>query len=438
MSSSGRYKALKGMRDILAPDIYTWQKVENAAREIFSSYGFQEIRTPVAESTDLFTRSIGENTDIVEKEMYTFNDKGGRSISLRPEGTASVVRSYVENHLFNLPSPQKYYYSGPMFRYERPQSGRFRQFYQVGVEAFGSAQPSMDAELLSMLRHFLTRLGLETLDFQVNSIGCRECRPRYRQALLEFFSGRLDGLCPDCVRRYSQNPLRILDCKVERCIELRRGAPKVTDYICEDCREHFDSLLSLLKRLHVPYTVNPDMVRGLDYYTRTTFEVKSENLGAQNAVAAGGRYDRLVREFGGPETPAIGFAVGMERLVELLKSSGGQDVPAPSVFVATLGERAGSEGLVIADGFRKSGLWVEVGESGSSLKSQMRRADRLAAEYALIIGDEEIDSGVIKWKRLSDSAQGEWPMSEIGRFFPRDRESPRYSGDNLLGPKETG
>lgn len=420
MSSPGRYKALKGMRDILAPDIFIWQRVENVAREIFSSYGFQEIRTPVAESTDVFTRSIGENTDIVEKEMYTFNDKGGRSISLRPEGTACVVRSYVENHLFNLPSPQKYYYSGPMFRYERPQSGRFRQFYQIGIEAFGSPQPAMDAEILSMLRHFLTRLGLETLVFQVNSIGCRQCRPLYREALLEFFSGRLDGLCADCQRRYDQNPLRILDCKVQRCIELRSGAPKVTDYICDDCRKHFEKLLSLLTRLEVPHTVNPDMVRGLDYYTRTTFEVTSENLGAQNAVAAGGRYDSLVREFGGPETPAVGFAVGMERIVELVKSMSGQEVPVPRVFIANMGERANSEGLAIADSLRQSGVWVEVGDSGTSLKSQMRRADRLASGYVLIIGDEELDSGVVKWKKLSDSTQGELAVPEIGEFFSHD------------------
>ena len=420
MSSSGRYKALKGMRDILAPDIYVWQKVESVAREIFSSYGFQEMRTPVAESTDIFTRSIGENTDIVEKEMYTFNDKGDRSISLRPEGTASVVRSYVENNLSALPSPQKYYYSGPMFRYERPQSGRFRQFYQMGVEAFGSAEPAMDAEVLSMLRHFLARLGLETLNFQVNSIGCRDCRPLYRDALLDFFSGRFDGLCPDCKRRYDKNPLRILDCKLQRCTELRTGAPKVTDYICDDCRKHFDRLLSLLTRLEVPYRVNPDMVRGLDYYTRTTFEVTSENLGAQNAVAAGGRYDRLVKEFGGPETPAVGFAVGMERIIELLKSAGGLEVPVPEVFIANIGNRANSEGLAVADGLRQSDIWVEVGDPGTSLKSQMRRADRLASKYVVIIGDEELDSGVIKWKKLADSAQGELPLSEIGRFFSQD------------------
>ncbi len=283
------------MQDILPPDIYIWQKVEKVSREVFSSYGFQEIRPPVMEATNVFTRSIGENTDIVEKEMYTFTDKGDRSISLRPEGTASVVRCYVEKNLHTLPSPQKFYYTGPMFRYERPQSGRFRQFYQIGVEAFGDPSPRMDAEVISMLRRCLERLGLKGVTFNVNSIGCAECRPAYREQLMEFFAGGLDSLCPDCNRRYHTNPLRILDCKVERCREMRKGAPKVTDSLCSDCRTHFDSLLSFLGQLGVSHTVNPDMVRGLDYYTRTTFEVTSENLGAQNAVAAGGRYDRLVK-----------------------------------------------------------------------------------------------------------------------------------------------
>ncbi len=417
MSSSERYRVLKGMKDIMPPDISIWQRVEAVAREIFGSYGFREIRPPVLESTAIFTRGIGENTDIVEKEMYTFDDKGGRSVSLRPEGTASVVRCYVENHLHTLPSPQKYYYSGPMFRYERPQSGRFRQFFQVGVEAFGSARPEMDAEVLSMLRHFLTRLGLPSLNFQVNSIGCENCRPAYKETLRNFFAGKLEGLCPDCNRRYEANPLRILDCKVERCIELRKGAPKVTDHLCGDCRTHFDRLLTLLGMLGIPHTVNPDMVRGLDYYTRTTFEVTSENLGAQNAVAAGGRYDRLVGEFGGPATPAVGFAVGMERLVELLKSSADHEEPVPLLFVVNMGERACGEGMMIADRLREKGKWVEMGDSSSSLKSQLRRADRLSAKYVFIIGDEELQAGAIKWKRLGDAAAGEIPFSAADDFF---------------------
>jgi histidyl-tRNA synthetase len=419
--SSERYKALKGMKDIMPPDIHIWQDVEKKAREVFASYGFLEIRTPIVESTSVFTRSIGEGTDIVEKEMYTFEDKGGRSITLRPEGTASVVRSYTENHLYNLPSPQKFYYAGPMFRYERPQSGRFRQFYQIGVEAFGSARPEMDAEVISMLNRLLRGIGLEAPHFQVNSIGCEKCRPGFKEALLAFFAGGLDDLCPDCRRRYEQNPLRILDCKVDRCKEIRKGAPRVVDYLDEDCRSHFERLLALLKMLGIPHSVNPEMVRGLDYYTRTTFEVTSENLGAQNAVAAGGRYDRLVKEFGGPETPAIGFALGMERIVELLKTSVKYDLPSPEVFIAALGERAGDEGVRIADDLREKGLWAELGDGTSSLKSQMRRADRLSAKYVFVIGDDEIQSGTVGWKRLSDSATGRIQITGIADFITGDK-----------------
>ncbi len=414
-----KYNALKGMQDILPPDIYIWQKVEEAAKDVFSVYGFQELRAPIIESTDIFTRSIGETTDIVEKEMYTFSDKAGRSITLRPEGTAPVVRCYVENHLYNLPVPQKFFYSGPMFRYERPQAGRFRQFFQIGAEAFGVEGPKIDAEILSMLRLFFERLGLKGLKFEVNSIGCERCRPDYRKALRDFFSDRIDRLCPDCKRRYDQNPLRILDCKVNECIKLRESAPHVTDFLCSECREHFNTLLSLLKSLNVSHVINPDMVRGLDYYTRTTFEVTSEQLGAQNAVAAGGRYDRLVEDFGGPPTPAIGFAIGMERITALLKSSGNQDVPAPKVFIAAIGAPAGKEGLIIADRLRKGGLWVEVGYTGNSLKSQMRRADRLSAGYVLIIGDDEISSGKLKWKRLSDGSNGEILFEEVYEFFEK-------------------
>jgi histidyl-tRNA synthetase len=412
-----KYSALKGVNDIFPPDICIWQKIEGVAKDIFSACGFQELRAPIIESTDVFVRSIGETTDIVEKEMYTFTDKGGRRITLRPEGTAPVVRCYVENHLYNLPSPQKFFYSGPMFRYERPQAGRFRQFFQIGAEAFGVREPKIDAEILSMLRFFFERLGLEGLNFEVNSIGCGRCRPDYRKALIDFLAGRIDSLCPDCGRRYEKNPLRILDCKVDACIKLREGAPHVTDFLCGECREHFDAFLSFLKLLDIPHLINPNMVRGLDYYTRTTFEVTCEHLGAQNAVAAGGRYDGLVEDFGGPPTPAIGFAVGMERLVTLLKSCSTDNIPAPSVFIASIGASAEREGLAIADQLRKKGVWVEIGYAGNSLKSQLRRADRLSSKYVLIIGDDEIASGRLKWKRLSDGSQGEIPITEVYDFF---------------------
>ncbi|MEW6416609.1 MAG: histidine--tRNA ligase [Nitrospirota bacterium] len=412
-----RHIALKGMQDILPPDIYIWQKVEEVAKDVFSFYGFQELRAPIIESTDIFVRSIGETTDIVEKEMYTFSDKAGRSITLRPEGTAPVVRCYVENHLYTLPVPQKFFYSGPMFRYERPQAGRFRQFFQIGAEALGVGEPKIDAEIISMLRLFFERLGLKGLKFEVNSIGCEKCRPDYRKALQDFFSDKIERLCPDCKRRYDQNPLRILDCKVNECIKLRESAPHVTDFLCSECKEHFNILLSLLESLNISYVINPDMVRGLDYYTRTTFEVTSEQLGAQNAVAAGGRYDRLVEDFGGPPTPAIGFAIGMERITALLKSTGVQNVPVPKVFIATIGVPAEKEGFVIADWLRQKGIWVEIGYAGNSLRSQLRRADRLSANYVLIIGDDEINSGKLKWKRLSDGSQGEIPFHEVYDFF---------------------
>jgi histidyl-tRNA synthetase len=394
-----------------------WQKVEALAKEVFTLYGFQEIRPPIIESTGLFARSIGETTDIVEKEMYTFPDKAGRSITLRPEGTASVVRAYVEHHLYNLPSPQKFYYSGPMFRYERPQKGRFRQFHQIGVEAFGVAAPLLDAEVITMLKIFLERLGLKGVKFEVNSIGCENCRPAYRKALQDFFSSRIEDLCPDCKRRYEQNPLRILDCKVERCIELRRGAPRVTDFLCRECRDHFDQVLSALSLQSIPSVLNPDMVRGLDYYTRTTFEVTSEHLGAQKAVAAGGRYDRLVEEFGGPPTPGIGFAIGMERLTTLLRDNGGAVAAFPDVYIAPIGEKATKEAFLIAGRLRARGVWAEAGYDNASLRSQLRKADRLSARYVLILGDDELSSGMVKWKNLRDGSHGEVDIRGIEEFL---------------------
>lgn len=413
-----KYSALKGMTDILPPDINIWQKIESTAREIFHKYGYQEIRLPIIESTEIFIRSIGETTDIVEKEMYTFPDKAGRSITMRPEGTAPAVRCYVEHHLYNLPSPQKFFYSGPMFRYERPQKGRFRQFYQIGAEAFGVSQPSIDAEIIVMLKNLLEEIGLKDISFELNSIGCEKCRPDYKDALLKFFENKLSDFCPDCQRRYEMNPLRILDCKVDRCIELRQGAPNVTEHLCSECKEHFDELISRLQALKVSYALNPNLVRGLDYYTKTAFEVTSEHLGAQKAVAAGGRYDSLVEEFGGPQTPAIGFALGMERIVTLLKENWTEEHPAPKVFIATLGKDAEIKGFGIAENIRSSyGFWVEPNYSSSSLKSQLRKADRISAEFVFIIGDNELKSGKIQWKNLKKGVHGELEINDIIRFF---------------------
>ncbi len=412
-----KYKALKGVQDLIPPEIELWQHIEDVSKAVFKVYGYKELRVPIIESTDIFLRSIGETTDIVEKEMYTFPDKAGRSITLRPEGTAPVVRAFIEHNLFNLNPPQKFYYHGPMFRYERPQAGRFRQFYQIGVEAFGIDDPKLDAEIICMLRHTLEEMGLTGLEFELNSIGCSNCRPKYRESLKEFLSGRLVRLCPDCQRRFELNPLRIMDCKVTGCIELRQGAPRVIDFLCEDCRNHFDKLKDYLQLLNVSFAVNPDLVRGLDYYTKTTFEVTTTSLGAQKAVAAGGRYDRLVEEFGGPPTPAIGFAIGAERIASLLKDNYVYQSSGPVIFFATLGGEASATALKIADSLRTKGLYIEVGYDVMSLKSQMKRADRLGALYTVILGEDELKSGKAIIRDMQTKKQSDIPIDAIEENF---------------------
>lgn len=394
-----KFKTLKGVQDILPPDISIWQQIEAASRAIFKTYGYQEIRLPVIESTDIFIRSIGETTDIVEKEMYTFQDRGGRSVTLRPEGTAPFVRAYVEHHLYNEPPPQKFYYMGPMFRYERPQAGRFRQFYQIGAEAMGIEDPKLDAEIIAMLSKILESIGLTGLNFEVTSIGCKECRPDYREALKNFLRDKLSGFCGDCQRRYELNPLRILDCKVPDCVNLRQGAPSVIAHLCADCKEHFDGLKHYLGMLKVPHTINPNLVRGLDYYTKTAFEVTSESLGAQKAVAAGGRYDGMVDDFGGPPTPGIGFAIGMERIIPLIKDSIGKP-ETPDLLICPLGKEASEKGLLFAEQLRTQGLWVEANYESTSLKSQMRKANRIGAKNVIVLGEDELKKGEVLVKDM--------------------------------------
>lgn len=408
------FNSVKGMQDILPPDVRIWQRVEAAAREIFSTFGFQEIRTPILEYTGIFSRSIGDTSDIVEKEMYTFEDKGGRSVTMRPEGTASVVRSFVQHNLsHSTPPPQKFFYTGPMFRYERPQKGRLRQFHQIGVEAFGISEPELDAEVISMLMSFLERLGLGTLLLEINSIGCPECRPAFREALIEFFRPKAEALCPDCKRRLEQNPLRVLDCKVPKCRDARQGSPRVTGSLCEGCVSHYDGLRSALGRLSIEYRETPEMVRGLDYYSRTTFEVTTTELGAQNAVAAGGRYDRLVSEFGGSDTPAFGFALGMERLVTLIGENEDHEPPRPDAYIATIGKAASEEALTLAASLREKGFWIEHGYGASSLKSQMRKADKFLARYAVIIGEDELKEGLFSWKDMDGKDSGRMDANGI-------------------------
>jgi len=405
-----KYKTLKGLQDILPPDISVWHHIEATAKTIFRSYGYQEIRLPIMESTDIFVRSIGESSDIVEKEMYTFEDRGGRSVTLRPEGTASFVRAYVEHHLHNNPAPQKYYYMGPMFRYERPQAFRYRQFYQIGVEAMGVDDPKLDAEIISMLSRILSGIGLEGLNFEVTSIGCAKCRPGYKDALKQFLSDKLDSFCSDCRRRYDLNPLRILDCKVPGCIDSRKGSPPVIDHLCKECDIHFERLQKTLKMLKVPHTINPNLVRGLDYYTKTAFEVSSENLGSQSAVAAGGRYDSMVDEFDGPPTPGIGFAMGMERIIPLVKES--VQLPAgPDLFLCPLGNEATEKALVLAEELRDNGLWAEVNYDGTSLRSQMRKANRIAAKHVIVIGDDELKSGSASMKDMTGGQESKTDLN---------------------------
>lgn len=396
--------AIKGMNDILPGDVETWQFLEQTAREVFGCYGFSEIRTPVPEKTELFCRSIGETTDIVEKEMYTFLDKSENSLTLRPEGTAPVMRSFIQNKLHNLDPVSKLFYMGPMFRYERPQKGRYRQFHQLGVEALGVEGAKIDAQVLAMLHQYFIRIGIESVSLQINSLGCPQCRPAYRQKLISYLESRLDALCPECQRRYTTNPLRVLDCKVAGCQAATVDAPAVIDHLCEDCAEHFGEVKKYLQALDVPFEVNARMVRGLDYYVRTTFELVTDQLGSQNAVAAGGRYDGLVESLGGPALPGIGFAIGLERLV-LMKGENKAAPVAPQLFIAAIGAEASDQAFVLMSQLQVAGIRAEMDYFGKSLKAQMRRANKLNAAFTLILGEDELQSGQAQLKDMSDSSQ---------------------------------
>ncbi len=395
--------AIKGFNDLLPFESGLWQFIEQTARKVFSRYGFQEIRVPVVEKTELFCRSIGDTTDIVEKEMYTFADKGGNSLTLRPEGTAGVVRAFIEHKLYALDSLTKLCYMGPMFRHERPQKGRYRQFHQIGVEAIGSTDPMVDAQVLHLVSRLFQELGLTEPSLQINSLGCPVCRPTYRRALVNFLSGCQDALCADCRRRQATNPLRVLDCKVPGCILATQGAPTISDYLCPDCDTHFSGVQGYLNAADVPYSLNSRMVRGLDYYTRTTFELVTGLLGAQSAVAAGGRYDGLVEQLGGPSVPGIGFALGVERVALLLGDRSFEQVP--DLFVAVMGDSARKTGFRIMSGLQDAGLRVEADAEAKSLKSQLRRADKLKARYSIVIGETEIETNKVTLKRMADGEQ---------------------------------
>ncbi len=404
-----KISALNGFKDIIPGEVELWQHVENVARDIFSRFNFSEIRMPILEKTDLFARSIGEATDIVEKEMYTFVDK---QITMRPEATASLLRAYIQHGLHVQKPVQRLFTIGPMFRHERPQKGRLRQFHQMDVEVLGTPNPRVDAELMAMGAMFLEKLGV-TVSLEMNSLGCPACRPGFRETLLTFIEERKDKLCDDCVRRSTTNPLRVLDCKNPKCREQVEEAPSIQEHLCDDCAEHFAAVQKGLDQLNVDYSLNKFMVRGLDYYTRTTFEFITKDLGAQAAVGAGGRYDGLVEKLGGPKVPGIGFALGMERLVLLLQQKENQNIDSSKIdiFVAGLGEKASVFVFPLVHSLRQNGLQTAMDHEGRSLKSQMKQANKLNAGYVLIIGENELEQGQAVLRNMATQEQEEVTIS---------------------------
>lgn len=412
-------KAVKGTKDVLPNDIYKNQYVESTMLDIAGRYGYREIRTPTFEQTGLFQRGVGDTTDVVQKEMYTFDDKGGRSITLRPEGTAGAVRAYLENGLCNEALPQKVCYLGPCFRYEKPQAGRLREFHQFGAECFGTASPLADAELISFAERIFDELGIHGLSLEINSIGCPKCRQEYHNALKEYFSAKKDELCDTCRERLDRNPMRILDCKSPICSEIAKNAPVVLDYLCDECRDHFDKTRRYLDAMNIKYTVNPRIVRGLDYYTKTVFEFVSNEIGAQGTVCGGGRYDGLVKELGGQDTPALGFALGIERLLLLMQAQG-VDFPeedAPDLFIAAIGENATKKAIDIANDMRSEGFCALLDLNARSLRAQLKYADKLHAKYSVIIGDSEIDTGITELKDMKSGEVNEIPLDQFVSGF---------------------
>ena len=404
-------KAIRGMRDLLPPETSRWQWVEAVAREVFGLYGYREIRLPLLERTELFARSIGADTDIVGKEMYTFPDRKGDSLTLRPEATASVLRAVLENGIDKGAGVKKLYTLGPMFRYERPQKGRYRQFYQINCEAYGVDAPELDAEVILLLLDILTRLQLGEMRLLINSLGCPDCQVKFKAALGLFLISR-EGLCEDCQRRRETNPLRVLDCKSVHCKQILKDAPVIRDYLCPDCAAHFARVLDLLKRFGVPYEEQPKLVRGLDYYTRTAFEVVAVGLGAQDAVAGGGRYNGLARELGGPDIPAIGFAIGEDRLLEVLPKDLGQENQF-KVFLAALGEPARDQAFHLMQALRQRRVAAEMDLEGRSLKAQMTLANRYGAAFTVILGDRELETGEAQIRAMATGEQERAALKDL-------------------------
>ena len=388
-------KKIKGTEDVLPKDSYRWQFVEDVMRKESAAYGFKEIRTPVFEHTELFARGVGQTTDVVQKEMYTFDTKGGESVTLRPEGTAGAARAVLEHGLVNDSLPIKASYFVSCYRYEKPQAGRLREFHQFGLECYGTQSPVADAELICAAQSIFDRLGIKQLRLEINSIGCPTCRAEYHKALKEYFYGYKDELCETCNSRLEKNPMRILDCKSPVCSKIAQGAPKITDYLCDECKEHFASVQKYLDATGVEYTVNPTIVRGLDYYTKTVFEFVTDFIGAQGTVCGGGRYDGLIEELGGKHLPSLGFAMGIERLLMLMDKQG-IEIPKPStcdLYVAVMGESASLKSFEIIKAVRSCGLIAETDVVGRGLRAQMKYADKIGAKFSMVLGDNEIEQG---------------------------------------------
>ena len=419
---AGNIKAIKGTKDTLPSESYKLQYIEQAAIDTAKAFGFHEMRTPVFEYTELFDRSVGETTDVVQKEMYTFNDKGDRSITLRPEGTAGAVRAFLEHGLFNEPLPQKVCYLTSCYRYEKPQAGRLREFHQFGIECFGAASPVADAEIIALANNYFNFIGIEKLAVEINSIGCPECRKKYSQALKDYFAEKQGELCETCLSRLERNPMRILDCKSPVCSEIAKDAPVVLDYICDNCREHFEKLKSYLDALNIEYVVNPQIVRGLDYYTRTVFEFVSLDEKTKGLVlGGGGRYDGLIEELGGASMPACGFAMGLERLIIAMEESGipFPEAPKCNLSIVTAGENALLKALEISSDLRASGYSVNIDTVGRSIKAQMKYANKINSEFTVVIGDNELESGKVNLKCMSDGEQNEVELGDFAEAFER-------------------
>jgi histidyl-tRNA synthetase len=413
------YKAPRGTFDILPQEYPYWKYVEEKATSLCQLYGYQPLSTPIFEDAQIFTKTVAGGTDIVDKEMYVFEDKSGEQLALRAEGTAPVCRAYLEHGLFNLAQPVKLYYIGPTFRYERPQFGRYRQHHQFGFEALGESDPALDAEVIDMARQFFDSLGLSRFSIQLNSIGCKLCRPGYLEVLKQHYSSYIDHLCPDCKVRLVKNPLRLLDCKKTSCQEIAKTAPKIPDYLCHECQLHFQSVQKYLNKMNISFQLNPRLVRGLDYYTRTVFEIEPREKGGQSTLGGGGRYDDLVESLGGKPTPAVGFATGLERIILNLEKQN-LDIPTspkPNAFIAYLGEEAKIEAMKIALELRKSGTAIIMATGNKSLKGQMRLANSLGIAYALILGEQELSKQSVVLRDMRSGEQKIIPLAEIARML---------------------